>query len=616
MSILPDQNLRLDSILAVFMLVCSLSASASEHALENFGVDARNRILQDSRAQQLSRPFGAHVGEAESARGTATSVTVGSGADCDESDLNQAIINAPDGAELLLESGSFAGNFQIYFGKNLTIVGGFGSCSDSSPSGTSTLDAGGSGTVLDIWASSGTWKVELRNLNLTGGSNSASLAGGLHIEGDQWVVLDNVEITNNVAAGDGGGVQVTGDSGATLWMTDTVVANNSADQGGGIACVAPTDQLAVIIDQASIFENDADFGGGIYSDNCLVAMHAGGFLEGVFLNEATTSGGGIAAVGQSEVGVIGTSPGYLVAGDPYNSANVESNSAGSMGGGILAVGNSVVTAIDGTITGNNAKYGGGAMAHTGGRLVMKRGDGTDCQRYDSDLSPAPCSRLENNHASEYGGALAMTNSGTSASINQSFISGNDTGGQGSVAYSLEGVLEMEGNVIHANSGPHLFHMQQAARLDLRWSTVTDNQPDVGSPALVYVSGSSVGTTTVELYSSIFWNSGRDLVQTNEATAPVSVSADCLISHELSSIPGATASQIADPQFANAANDDFHIQEGSPAVDFCTGAHAPAEDDMDESARGTQIHGDATRTYDAGADEFWPGVVFSDRFEQN
>lgn len=602
---MPCCRLATPCLLTILLTVATTVLAAQTP----FGEDYWSQRLEDPRFERLQQRL---QSEQAAARGTVSEVlTVGTG-DCDYSDLGAALFEAMDNAEIRVSTGTYTGNFVIMDGRNLTIRGGYASCSDSEPSGTTTLDAQNAGTVLDIFHETAASTVSLENLRLVNGSSS-NLGGGLQVEGDHWVFLTNVEVADSTTTGHGGGIQVRGHNDTMVVLEEVIISGNSADKGGGIGCIADGGMPGLLIQSASIAQNEAAFGGGIDAEGCFVENHAGGLFQGVFNNLATESGGGISAREGSLVGIIGGAAGLYIQGDPEESAYVYSNQADSMGGGILAIGGSDVTVLDGVVSGNSATFGGGVMVHTGAYFEMIRGDGTDCQRYDSSFSPAPCSRLEGNSASDYGGAIALTNELSSALIAQTYIEGNQAQNHGSVLYTLGPDVRFEGNVIHDNPGVHLFDIRQGAQFELDWSTIADNPSASVSESLTRVYGSSVATTTVRMRGSIFADGSRPLVNRNEAVAPVSVVADCLIAHETDSVPEATNSIVADPLFVNPSDDDYHIQPGSPAVDFCGGTAAPVEDDIDEQPRG--FGGTTTTPFDAGADEFLPDGLFSDRFEQ-
>ena len=605
--------------------VNALLASDSFASTGQFGQQFKQRLSNDPRFRILNS-------DDRTQRGTPVTY-VGSGPNCDTADLGAALSNAASGSEIRLQNETFNGAFAIT-SKDLVVIGGFEDCTASTPAFSSTLDGSGNGgnTVLDIFdagASGGSWTVELENLNIVNGNESSVFerGGGLHIEDDFLVTLTDVVIRNNQSATDGGGIQVTGNTGTSLFIFgDTIIDNNSAGDGGGIACIGPQDQLGVVIDSASIFSNSASRGGGIFSENCLVASHAGGVLQGIVNNQASSGGGGIAALGASEIALIGTSPGFLVEGDPDTAARVAGNSTDTgnpstgAGGGVWLLEGSRLDAIDARIVSNSADArGGGVDVGSDSTFTMTRSNnGSDCSAFLSGDTLARCSSLEDNFAGFVGGAFATDNPSSTATISQTFIAGNSAGLNASVAELSFGTVRMEANVIRDNPGNQLFRQLSSSELELAWSTVADNTPDDGAPPLVEIRASSPESgidapTITRLFSNIFWNAGRDVVEIDTSGgSDFDLAADCLVSHELSSIGSASRSIVADPMFEDPLNDDYHIAHNSPAVDLCDDANAPAEEDLDDQPRGFVTDTPATR-FDVGADET-QGIVFSDGFE--
>ena len=603
---------HLAAAVSLLFAVNALLVSDSFGSTGQFGQQFKQRLSNDPRFRILNSDHRAQ-------RGTPV-IYVGSGPNCDTADLGSALSNAASGSEIRLQNETFNGNFAIA-SKDLVVIGGFEDCTANMPAFSSTLDGTGNGgnTVLDIFDvgdSDGSWTVELENLNIVNGNESSVFerGGGLHIEDDFLVTLTDVVIRNNQSATDGGGIQITGNTGTSLFIFgDTIIDNNSAGDGGGIACIGPQDQLGVIIDTASIFSNSASRGGGIFSENCLVASHAGGFFQGIFNNEAS-SGGGIAALGASEIALIGASPGFLVEGDPKTSAFLIGNSADSRGGGAWLLEGSTMDSIDGRIEGNSAQRGGGVDIGLDSTFTMTRSDnGSDCSAFRSGDALARCSSLEDNSAGFVGGAFATGNSSSTATISQTFIAGNSADLNASVAELSAGTVSLEGNVIRDNPGNQLFRQFAGSELELAWSTVADNTPDNGTPPLVEIRASSGIAAITRLFSTIFWNAGRDVVGIDTSGGSAfDLTADCLVSHELGSIGSASRSIVADPMFDDPANDDYHIAHNSPAVDLCDDANAPAEEDLDDQPRGFVTDNPAT-PFDVGADET-QGIVFSDGFE--
>lgn len=538
--------------------------------------------------------------------GTLETITVGPGSDCEYSDLQNAINAAGDNTELRLENVTFTGNFDI-FGKDLVIRGGYDTCSDASASFSSTLDAAGSGRPLEIGSSTNPSEVSLYDLNLEGGNTGANEnGGGLLIVSDNAehdVTLVDVTISGNTSASSGGGIAIRGLGATRLELSgDTLVQNNDAVKGGGINCFGLGDGPLISFVEGGIHSNQATSqGGGVALENCRLYQNAGGFFQGVFSNSAGSVGGGVAVMGSSL---------FVMQGDPASPALVTSNSTLSDGGGIWAGDSATVEVIDGSISANSAdSAGAGVYLDGNASFQMRPSSASACQSGE-------CSLLRDNSAVA-GGAIAVTGSGANATVLQSRIDGNtnQSTSSGAVAIVTDGSLLLEGSFIYENGGTELFRVNTAGVLRIAWSTIADNQPVSGAPELIRLLADDTTTPEVVLDSTIIRDDGRDVVLvTTGAGESYSTRFDCLVSHELTSLEGETRSFVADPQFVDAAADDYHVQATSPVIDACDDTHAPQVADIDGDSRGWDYGMASARDFDIGADEVFTGI-FADRFEQ-
>ena len=197
--------------------------------------------------------------------------------------------------------------------------------------------------------------------------------GGLFAEG--LVGLDALQVCNNTATSDGGGVYLL-DASATL--SGTTVDGNAAPDGGGIYL-----QDSSIVD-GLVSGNTAEDGGGIFVSNVeetTVAVLDGTRVED---NEASVSGGGIYLPDDTDLvdAIIVRNLSQDRAGGVYvtNEAEVniegsliQSNTAVQRGGGLYTNTNAIVEAVETELSRNQALRGAGVYLNNDSSLQL-----TDC----------------------------------------------------------------------------------------------------------------------------------------------------------------------------------------------------------------------------------------------
>jgi hypothetical protein len=195
----------------------------------------------------------------------------------------------------------------------------------------------------------------------------------------------------------GGGIFVNGDHDAHLELRDTAsVSLNDAEHGGGIFCSTASAAEAVVDlgETAAVFFNRAlldegSDGGGVMLRGAGCRLESrGGFLAGIFLNEAADQGGGLYVSGGATAVLRGGS----------NRAAILNDNVARQGGGayVVDLGSNLDT-VDAWVIGNLAtEDGGAAFVRDGGLLEMSRTLGESCH------DPVRCSRLALNHAGQAG----------------------------------------------------------------------------------------------------------------------------------------------------------------------------------------------------------------------
>ncbi|MFO1540330.1 MAG: beta strand repeat-containing protein, partial [Chloroflexota bacterium] len=328
--------------------------------------------------------------------------------------------------------------------------------------GTPTLDATGTdGPAISIYAR----PVTLRGFTVTGGSGTdggdpagPAHGGGLYIESSTVTLVDmritrnetrndghgggiyasaalggvgsppsparlvirgRTVITDNTAAGDGGGIHA--DPGMTVRVTgSTRIHANHATDGGGISITGSDTETTTLLlrDRATVTGNDASSGGGIHGTGSLEITIASG--ASVQTNTASVGGGlyiddvgrlrllGLVAGNTATVGGGGIylSTAFLVA---TATARITGNEGGT-GGGIASLDSSVV--LGGTlVSGNRATTDEGGGIFLNGDLAGLITDGA---------------RITGNRARTNGGGIYLRGTAT-AELTDTTITGNRAG---------------------------------------------------------------------------------------------------------------------------------------------------------------------------------------------
>ncbi len=237
--------------------------------------------------------------------------------DSNSCSLREAVAAAAPGDTIYLPAGSYvlsAGLGQINVGKSLTFVG-------QGATAVSTLIDGNNATRLfNITAGS----VTFTNLTLQNGqpasgsggavsssstgtltldntivrnSSSPTHGGGIYLTGGTLNVVNGSEVTGNTAvlhtSGNGGGLYT---NQGTINLTDSTVAHNSAQYGGGIGLSLSNAKLNItnsqILSNQGLIVNDFT-GGGINGGAGSIIMHSG-LISG---NTAFRGGGALVNAG-------------------------------------------------------------------------------------------------------------------------------------------------------------------------------------------------------------------------------------------------------------------------------------------------------------------------------
>ncbi len=569
---------------------------------------------------------------APSARGGTPVLTVGNDAACNylatvgSNGLQQAIDAAAGdangaGATLirLANTGTYV-NRRFFINdladQSIEIVGGYSSCSATSPTGTTFFDRGTAtpGPVFLIDAVAAGQVVTLQNLRVTGGDNGSG--GGLELRNNNFLLLDDVRVESNTAT-DGGGLSVADtDDGVstTVWMLGaTRLVSNQATNGGGLRCSGAG--ASVVLDtDVTINANSAVRGGGIRAlSGCQVGSFAS-FPSGIFSNVATEDGGGAHLTGGARLTLIGGA-GSFGFGDASRRTTLDGNTAERSGGGIYASdAGTRVSALDSWIVANSADAdddgigeGGAVRLWSGARLAMDRTlAGAACH------DPLRCSRLGGNSAAS-GGAVYATGNDVEIDLRQTWIESNSASNlatamlisNGGGDLGRPGRLLMEGNMIvgHDTSTTSsgglqgVVDLQSNTRATIAFTTFASNLTSSNGRNIIMFND-----VDLDLYTSILWEtSGQALRAIWDADTRGSV--DCLLTFDDANLPPGAFGILGDnPQL----DLNYLLTGASPAIDYCDSAvYSPSETDILGTARGNDTVGapNILGPFDLGAHEF-------------
>ena len=180
-------------------------------------------------------------------------------------------------------------------------------------------------------------------------------------------------ITGNRATGDGGGVYKSGSNSSFNMYGGSITGNTANSYGGGVYVDGGgfTMSGGTIGGTKTGETNTATYGGGGVYAKANFEM-TGGSITG---NE-TNRGGGVYVTGKGSFTMSASA-------DGQNIPSITGNNATENGGGVYVVGSSSTFEMtDGSITGNNAAYGGGV--YTVNEFKMTGGSITGNNAYKSD----------------------------------------------------------------------------------------------------------------------------------------------------------------------------------------------------------------------------------------
>lgn len=464
-------------------------------------------------------------------------------------------------------------------------------------------------------------------------TSAGNNGGGIHFDNTTATVeLEKLFIFGNEAQS-GGGVSIDGGA-VNIEAVNVDISLNDAQQGGGIYCNSANSSIQMIntsSDDAGIDSNKAlngDGGGILLENGCQFTSYISAGLVGdlreLRANRATGNGGGIAVKSGSKATFIGYQDTDIPAGDSsipilisFNKADSDNDGDGDGGAIYITDADSTVSFFHGMIRNNSASNGGGVAVNNGGRFEIQQKLNRTCwQNYG-------CNQIINNTATQSGGAVYAAN-GSQASINMTHITNNRSNlGTAATAENTNSQIQISNTLINNNgnngndgfSDESLIEARSGAQIKTEFSTIVNN--DVSS---AIINNNSASTNTV--YSII--HNSQAVIDLYSSDNNDTNHMDCLLTDNLNGVNNGATNQIqinVDPLFVNPAENDFHLQQQSPAIDACPplGSDLPIID-IDRQARPFDNPGVTNNlgTYDIGFDEFYDAsvdLIFKNDFDQ-
>ena len=375
--------------------------------------------------------------------------------------IQGALTNAPDGATLIVSTGTYVESVNI-FDRNITIDGGYNTdYATKAGTGYSIIDGfwllpfTSPGSIIDITNS----VVRIIDMRMTDGGFSpisfSGNGGGLDIRDNSTVSIEDCQIYGNSCKGLGGGIYVEHSS---FVSSNSFVYDNTAhfglgvgSKGGGICAV--NGNVTLIGSKQIVRDNYATDGGGIAADNAVLTIKKN---ADVWKNMAVTRGGGVLLENNSSALITDS-------GSSIGSINTHGNSVtNGNGGGLYAADSSIVLSNNANFRQNFASGDGGGVFLTNSSMTINHADigypTTDFTNYarangggvfalNSTLRVENGGQIFRAHAEGYGGGICAVDSiilfdnatlGSSSVINY----GNSAGfnGGGIYAYNCSSVF--------------------------------------------------------------------------------------------------------------------------------------------------------------------------------
>jgi hypothetical protein len=536
---------------------------------------------------------------------------------CSYTTIQDAISAAEDGDTIRVAAGVYSGTMAcdvwgvglvtntLCITEDLTLLGGY------NPVDFGVRDPDQYPTIVQWEGEPGNSAIALVNgteatvdgFEITGAAGAA--VGAISIR-DSAPTISHNRIVGNSSLGHGGGISVGSNSTATI-ESNVILSNTAEESGGGIA--VRLGATALISGNLIAYNEAISNGGGLFVEGAVVTITHNQFLS----NTVADNGGGGALVEHGST--------FLMGGNTF-----QGNSAGCCGGGVGAWWDTTGTIVGNLFEGNTALVwnGGGIFLSTGsfdvlsntvtanqatqrlgggigilgestrailiGNSVISNAAQTGGGGISIDWGPNVHLKsnrlLSNTVQSGLGSGLRIVDAEALVERNLIAYGANETWiyGDGALGVAADGPSEpvtITNNVIVDNADKGMMVTGEAQGLTVVNNTIASNRNegvlayDLSTVSLLrnnlIVSNGGCGIAADEgaEYGTIdyndVWNNGDgnwNYCDYGNAAVPPA--------------PG-PGSLSVDPQFVDAAAGDYHLAQGSPAINAGTPAGAPPDD---------------------------------------
>ncbi|MEZ5463578.1 hypothetical protein [Dokdonella sp.] len=603
------------------------------------------------------------------AQSSLAAVTVGSEASCNFHTINDAINSVPVGGTVSIRlSNNMISDPFLSIDRNVTLVGGYSNCSDTTSDANAPSVIQGIGNNQPVAHVSGFANPLAVNVSLTSlviRDGAAPRGAGVRIGGAASVRLSSVEVTDNVAEEFGGGIYIDGSKGAqlTIQYATQVTDNVAIQRGGGIFCINANSETGGKIDfrDGDIADNVAGaHGGGVYLEICDMTGSSSGerriasnqvdrveFPEAIVDEYSAASGAGIYATSASHITLGSRSSTTVIEGNVGR--NVVHDGFGTHyevdrgeGSGLTLLNESVAKLTNAHIANNQANDGGGVMLRGGARFELKRDPGgcipnanfpgcaslTGNRGRGYDTGFDFCISVDQNYAGR-GGAIAMRESSAeldgvwvkSNSVNQTdgCINSNYYAYPHGAAFDMRAGsrLDIINTVLHDNgnnTADDIIHLDGSQTVFLAFHSTIVGNSNVDDAIM----RTSSGAPAIGLFNTVMMESAK--LYENDGAADALLRSACVFSNSLSTLDDAPSSSLieslqgSDARFVDAATDNFLLLDDSPAIDLCIADEVTSRGKLDavlydhDGLIRPRIAGtDVNRSWDAGAFENQNGL---------